>query len=44
MTDVLPWLGPIEDKHRPRAFDEQRLKKGLKNSLVVVELNAVGRV
>ena len=40
----LDWV-PLKTNSAPRAFDEQRFKKGLKSSLVVVvELNAVGRV
>ena len=43
MTDILPRLGPMTDKHHPGRFDEQWLqKRGLKGSLVVVEANAVG--
>ena len=43
MTDVLPRLGPMDDKHHSGGFDEQRFQnEGLKGSLVVVEANAVG--
>ena len=38
MTDLRrPWLGPMNDKHHPGGFDEQRFQKGgLKGALVVV--------
>ena len=43
MTDVLPRLGPMDDKHHPRWVRRTAAsKRGLKETLVVVEANAVG--
>ena len=37
MTDVLPWLGPMDDKHHPRWVRRTAVsKRGLKGALVVV--------